>query len=147
MARTPVDDTAGNTRVVLSALTVFLASCMIFSSVSFAEPAAQTSAEPAVAEQVVAEPAVAQEAPTEVEVALEALLKKNNKCLRCHKRDKVKTLEDGTEMSLQLHGDDYTSSAHGEVACVSCHEAIGNRRHPSSKTNITLPASGNIPWR
>jgi len=138
MARTLVDDTTGHTRVVLSALTVFLASCMIFSSVSYAEPAAQTSAEPAVAEQVVTEPAVVQEAPAEVDAALEAILKKNSKCLRCHKRDKVKTLEDGTELSLQLHGDEYTSSAHGEVACVSCHEAIGNRKHPSSKTNITI---------
>jgi hypothetical protein len=94
----------------------------------------EVSAEPAVIEKTPA----SEEAPADVNAELEALLKANGKCLRCHKRDKVKTLEDGSEMSLQIHGEDYTGSAHGEVACVSCHKAIGNRRHPSSKTNITI---------
>ena len=62
---------------------------------------------------------------------LEETFKKNNKCLRCHKRDKTKLLEDGEEMSLQVHKDDYLSSAHGEVRCTSCHRAIGKRKHPS----------------
>jgi len=131
MARATVGGTLGNTRVVLSALTVLFMCCMIFSATSFAAPAQEAGAEQASTEQV---PAVVEDTPTE----LETILKNNGKCLRCHTRERVKTLEDGEEMSLQIHREDYTGSAHGEIACVSCHEAIGNRRHPSSKTNITI---------
>jgi hypothetical protein len=118
-ASTAVGGTTGNTRVVLSALTSFLVFCMIFSSVAFATT-------------------VIEDAPAEVNAELKAILKKNKRCLMCHTKDKVKTLEDGKEMSLQIHREDFTGSAHGEVACVSCHEAIGNRKHPSKKTNITI---------
>ncbi len=68
----------------------------------------------------------------------EEVLKSNNKCLRCHKREKTKLMENGEEMSLQVHGESYINSAHGQILCTSCHESIGNRKHPSSSTNITV---------
>ena len=133
-ARAMEDNAARKPRVVLPTLKIFFICCMIFSGISLAASQEEASAKPVVVEKTPA----SKEALADVNAELEALLKANGKCLRCHKREKVKTLEDGTEMSLQVHGEDYTSSAHGEVACVSCHEAIGNRRHPSSKTNITI---------
>jgi len=109
---------------------------MIFSGGLYAAAETETSAEPVAKPAAI--PAVKEEAPKDVMSELDELLKKNNKCLRCHSRDKFKTLEDGEELSLQVHKEDYISSAHGEVACVSCHEAIGNRKHPSKKTNISI---------
>lgn len=127
-ARTAVGDSTGHTRFVLPAMIVFLISSMLFSGILFAQTEAEVSAEPAVVE----------EAQSEAEAELEALLKKNKKCLRCHSKERVKTLEDGQDMSLQIHSEEYIDSAHGETACVSCHTAIGDRRHPSKKTNITI---------
>ncbi len=138
MARTAVGNPALSTRVVLPALIVIC--CMIFSGVLYAQPQADVETEPAVkkAQDAIAQPAAVEQAAEAVDAELEAILKKNTRCLRCHTKDKSKTLENGEELSLKIHGDDYTSSAHGEIACVSCHEAIGNRRHPSKKTNITI---------
>ena len=79
-----------------------------------------------------------EDATVDEEAKLEAVLKKNNKCLMCHKRDRTKTLEDGDELSLQVHKEDYLSSAHGQNTCTSCHQAIGNRKHPSKSTNISI---------
>lgn len=145
MARTMVDRAAKSKRPILSVNTIFIICCMLFSGALFAQDAPEVNVEKAAAETVaVAQDALevvtdaATDAATEVNAELEALLKKNNKCLRCHTRDKSKTLEDGQELSLQVHKEDYISSAHGEIACVSCHEAIGNKRHPSKKTNITI---------
>ena len=133
MARTTLGGSPATTRFVLPVLTVFFLCCMIFSGAVFAQAAEETSTQPAVAE-----PAVIEEAPSEAEAELQALLKKNNKCLRCHSRERVKDLEDGEQMSLQVHSDDWNSSAHSEVACVACHTAIGNRKHPSKSTNISI---------
>lgn len=127
MARTTPGDRPVNTRILLSALIIFLC-CTTFSSVVTAQ----------VADEAVVEPTVIENPVQAVNAELEAILKQNNKCIRCHKRERLKTLEDGTELSLQVHGDDYASSAHGEVACVSCHEAIGSRKHPSKSTNISI---------
>lgn len=69
---------------------------------------------------------------------LKGIQKANNKCLICHKRDRTKTLENGEELSLQVHKDDYLASAHAEISCTGCHQAIGNRKHPSKSTNISI---------
>jgi hypothetical protein len=103
---------------------------MIFSSVLYAQQSPATD--------VVAEPAEIEDTAIDVTSRLEEILKNNNKCLKCHNRDRTKLLEDGEEMSLQVHREDYFSSAHGEVRCISCHRAIGKRKHPSKKTNITI---------
>jgi hypothetical protein len=138
MARTAVGNLASSVGGALPALIVF---CFImFSGALYAEPQAEAETSPAVdivsdAETTTAAP---EEAPQVVDAELEAILKKNNRCIRCHSRDKSKTLDNGEELSLKIHGDDYIGSAHGEIACVSCHEAIGNRRHPSKKTNIDI---------
>jgi len=126
MTRTAVGDPMENTPVVLPAI-IFMC-YMIFSGVLYAAPETEASAEPV----------VITEAPIDVGAELEAILKKNNKCLKCHSREKVKTLEDGEEMSIQIHREDFAGSAHGEIACVSCHTSIGNRRHPSKSTNIAI---------
>ena len=119
MARNSADSTGGLKRPVLSALSIFCACCMVFSGASFAqdtpEPGAQaTSAESTQA--VTAQPAVSENAPADVDAELEAILKNNNRCLRCHTRDRTKDLGDGTALSLKIHREDFVSSAHGEVA-------------------------------
>lgn len=98
---------------------------MLFSHLLYALPAAQIDSDPAVKEDARS-------------VELAAILKKNTKCLKCHTKDKFKSLEDGEQLSLQLHREDFTGSAHGEISCVGCHQAIGDRKHPSKKTNITI---------
>ncbi len=130
MARNPAGSTDGSVHLK-SALAVFFTVCMVFSSLSFAQEA---TTEPAATESA----ATTESVPVDVDTELEVILKANNKCLRCHTRDRTKALEDGTELSIQIHREDFIGSAHGEVACTSCHEAIGNRRHPSSKTNTTI---------
>ena len=137
---TTVGGSAGNRRAELPVLTVFFICCMIFSGVLYAQeiPETETPATEAPATEAPVESAVIEDPPDAAALKLEETLKKNNKCLRCHKRDKTKLLEDGEEMSLQVHKDDYLSSAHGEVSCTSCHRAIGKRKHPSKKTNITI---------
>jgi hypothetical protein len=130
MARAMVGGATENRCVVSPASIVLFLCCLFFSGMSFAQTEAEAEAS--------AEPAVIEQAPVDVGAELEAILKKNKKCLNCHKRERVKTLEDGAELSLQVHREDYTGSAHGEIACVGCHEAIGNRKHPSKKTNITI---------
>ena len=132
-------------------ITVFITCCMLFSGVLFALQAEESPATESpngvtcnrgtcsrgrccrtrwesIVEEEVKDPAA---------LKLEETLKKNSKCLRCHNRDRTKLLEDGKEMSLQVHKEDYLASAHGEVRCTSCHRAIGNRKHPSKSTNIT----------
>jgi len=138
-----VRSTSGDSRTILPALTVFFLCAMVYSGAIFAIPAEEALAtdeaetEVPVAEQVEESPA--EEAVIDkAALRLAEKLKANEKCLRCHKRDKTKLLEDGKEMSLQVHKDEYLSSAHGEVSCVSCHSAIGKRKHPSKSTNITI---------
>ena len=116
MARTMVDRAAKSKRPILSVNTIFIICCMLFSGALFAQDAPEVNVEKAAAETVaVAQDALevvtdaATDAATEVNAELEALLKKNNKCLRCHTRDKSKTLEDGQELSLQVHKEDYIS--------------------------------------
>ena len=142
-----VRSTSGGTSAVLPVLTVFIICCVLFSGVLFAlqtdespvtkSPVTEVPAAEAVAAEQVAE-STAEEVKDPAALKLEETLKKNSKCLRCHKRDKTKLLEDGKEMSIQVHQEGYLASAHGEVSCVSCHRAIGNRKHPSKKTNITI---------
>jgi len=140
-------DSAGNKQAELSVLTMFFICCMVFSGVLYAQettepenpateiPAAEEKIEPAVIEDA---KAVAEDAQVDVKSRLEEILKKNAKCLRCHNRDKSKLLEDGESMSIQVHREEYLNSAHGEISCVSCHRAIGNRKHPSKSTNISI---------
>ena len=147
---TTVSGSAGNRRAELPVLTVLFICCMVFSGVLYAQetPATEVAATETPAEEVTtaeaptveteAVPAVKKDPGEAAALKLEETLKKNNKCLKCHKRDKSKLLEDGEEMSLQVHQDDYLSSAHGEGRCTSCHRAIGKRKHPSKKTNITI---------
>ena len=131
-----IGGSAGNRRAELPVLTVFFICCMLFSGVLYAQ---ETPPIEVPATESPATEAPTTEAPVDAAaLKLEETLKKNNKCLRCHKRDKTKLLEDGEELSLQVHKDEYLSSAHGEVSCTSCHRAIGKRKHPSKKTNITI---------
>jgi len=138
MARITLGGSTGKTRLVLPALTIFFMCCLVFSGTLYALAAEEVSSEPAATKSEVSKPAVIEDAQLDAAAELEAILKKNKKCLMCHKREKFKTLEDGGELSLQVHVEDYLGSVHGEVACVGCHTAIGNRKHPSSKTNITI---------
>ena len=153
-----VRSNTGGMGAVSSVLTVFIVCGMLFSGNLIAlqteePPVAEPLAAGAPADEtVVADQDAEAEAETEakakakaneevkdpVALKLEETLKKNSKCLRCHKRDRTKLLEDGSEMSLQVHKDDYLASAHGEVSCTSCHRAIGNRKHPSKSTNISI---------
>jgi hypothetical protein len=103
---------------------------MVFSGFLYAQETAKTVKQKTMA--------VTKDAQVDVTSELEEILKKNAKCLRCHNRDKAKLLEDGDSMSIQVHRENYLQSAHGEVSCVSCHQAIGNRKHPSKSTNITI---------
>ena len=148
-----VRSTSGGTGAVLPVLTVFICCCMLFSGGLFALQEGESPAtESPVTESPVTEAppadtvttkqgpvsAVEEQVKDPAALKLEETLKKNSKCLRCHKRERTKLLEDGSEMSLQVHKDGYLASAHGEVSCVSCHRAIGNRKHPSKSTNITI---------
>jgi len=158
-----VRSTTGGAGALQPVITVFITCCMLFSGVLFAlqaeespateSPATESSAtessatessatevpavKAVVAEQG-AESIVEEQVKDPAALKLEETLKKNSKCLKCHNRDRTKLLEDGKEMSLQVHRDDYLASAHGEVRCTSCHRAIGNRKHPSKSTNITI---------
>ena len=140
-----IGGSAVNRRAELPVLTVFFIVCMMFSNVLYAQevadkelPATEVPTTEAPVESAVIEATQDEDAQDPAALKLEETLKKNNKCLRCHKRDKTKLLEDGEKMTLQVHKDEYLSSAHGEVSCTSCHRAIGKRKHPSKKTNITI---------
>lgn len=129
-ARHPSARAGTNARPTWFVLTALLLSCMLFSAASIAQETQADAAEEAAAAES------APETPVDVDTELEQALKENNRCLRCHTRDRSKTLEDGQELSLKIHREDFMASAHGEVACTSCHESIANRgRHPSSQTN------------
>lgn len=110
---------------VLTALVLY---CMLFWGVSIAQEVKTNPPETAAA------------ATADPDTELEQVLKQNNRCLRCHTRERTKTMENGEELSLQIQREEFDHSAHREVACTSCHEAIGNRKHPSSKTNISIPS-------
>jgi hypothetical protein len=114
---------------------VFFICCILMGGGSYAQDTSET---PTPAVETNKENATGDGTVVDVTSKLEETLKKNSKCLRCHSRDKTKLLENGEEMSLQVHREDYTSSAHGEVSCTSCHRAIGNRKHPSKSTNISI---------
>jgi hypothetical protein len=130
----------GNTETVLSFFMVLFACCMVFCGVLYAAPVEEPTATTEVtgSGEVVDETPAAQTAsPGQAEGATadvvakdaatlrkEEIKKKNEKCLMCHKRDKTKLLEDGTEMSLQVPKEPYFASAHGTVSCVSCHREI-----------------------
>jgi hypothetical protein len=128
MARNLVVRTTKNKCVLLTAVSILISFCLVFSGALYADTTVEPGAETVLGEAVTAD----------ATAELEAILKKNSKCLRCHTKDRSKTLEDGTELSLKVHKEDYLTSAHGEVACIGCHEAIGSRKHPSKKTNITI---------
>ena len=145
--RTMPGCSTGKKRPALSDLFIFFIFCTIFSGALFAQDTSKADSKPVVApatESAVTPDAAAggsdavAEVVDEAAAELAATLKKNKKCLRCHSKDKVKTLEDGQELSLTVHKDDYSKSAHGEIACIGCHVAIGNRKHPSKKTNISI---------
>lgn len=138
-----VRNTSGGAAAVLAAFSLLICCGLLFSGSSFAlqeEESPVSEAPPA--ETVVSEqgalPAVEEQLKDPAALKLEETLNNNSKCLRCHDRERTKLLEDGSEMSLQVHKDDYLSSAHGEVSCISCHRAIGNRKHPSKSTNIAI---------
>ncbi len=128
MVRSLIGGSPVNIPVVVSAL-VF---CMLFSTILYPSPVAEISAEPVTTQDSPAD------IPVDVGADHLAILKKNTKCLKCHKKKKFKQLESGEQLSLQVSREDFIGSAHGEIGCTSCHEAIGNRKHPSKKTNITI---------
>ena len=105
-----VGGSAGNRRAELPVLTVFFICCMIFSGVLYAQETPETKqaatevpTTEVPAAEVSAESVASEDSQDSAALKLEETLKKNNKCLRCHKRDKTKLLEDGEEMSLQVH--------------------------------------------
>jgi hypothetical protein len=127
-------------------LAVFLSCCLSSTLLASAQesppaatdPVSDTPVEEATAAGPDAEP-VAEVSPADkAALKLQETLDQNGKCLRCHNRERTKLLENGEEMSLQVHKEDYVTSAHGEVKCVSCHTAIGKRKHPSKSTNISI---------
>ncbi len=151
----------GNTRAVLPGFIILLTFCMVFSGALYAsqaEESPQTAKAVVTDEPVAEEPAAeAQEADTGVAetvpgtadnavvkdpatLRIEKIQSGNEKCLKCHKREKTKLLEDGTDMSLQIPREPYLASAHGVISCVSCHSAIGKIKHPSKSTNISIPS-------
>lgn len=155
-----LSDPAGRRLTRSPALLVFLLSCILFSSLSYAQgtpEADATSADATVAETSspavveaanetstdsdVSEPVVTQTPEEKAAARLADTLKKNKRCLNCHKRERTKLLEDGTELPLQIHREDYLASAHSEVKCTSCHRAIGKRKHPSKKENISISSA------
>jgi len=137
--RTSLGCSMNNKHPSLAALFIFITVCMFLNSALYAQTGEQVPTKPVVAaDSESAETSPEEVVLTEAEIELAAILKKNKKCLRCHTKDKVKTLEDGEEMSLTVHREDYSGSAHAEVACIGCHVAIGNRKHPSKKTNISI---------
>ena len=128
MARTTSGDLTGTTRFVLPVLAILLMCCMVFSGALYAETTEETSTQAATAE----------DATVDANTKPEVILKQNRKCLNCHKREKFKELENGEQLSLQVHRDNYIGSVHGEVACIACHTSIGSRKHPSKSTNIAI---------
>ena len=70
---------------------------------------------------------------------------KDTKCLKCHSRDKTKTLEDGEEMSLQVPLSEYASAAHSKEGCTSCHKVIANKNTRRRSTGFPSAASATTP--
>jgi hypothetical protein len=129
------DGSAGKSNAEPFIFAILLFCCLIFSSNLYAQEVPEE--EQAKADSK-AEPATEKAPPVDVTSRLEEILKQNDKCMRCHKRDRTKPTEDGGEMSLQVHREDYLASAHAEVSCTSCHRAIGNKKHPSKSTNVSI---------
>lgn len=69
--------------------------------------------------------------PAEAGTASEPGVKSDIKCLKCHSKNRKKTLEDGEELSLHVAKAEYANSVHGEIGCTACHQAIANKKHPS----------------
>jgi len=138
-------NSAHNYRAELPVITILFTFCLFFCAVLPAQETPKTKAPPTEANttEVAAKPGNTGSVEVngdEVDVTsrLEEILKQNKKCLMCHSKEKSKLLEDGSELSLQVHKQEYLDSAHGEVKCISCHRDIGNRKHPSKSTNITI---------
>jgi hypothetical protein len=70
--------------------------------------------------------------------ALKPGAEKDAKCLKCHSKNKTKSLADGEEMSLFVPLSEYTSSAHSKEGCVSCHKVIADKKHPAKKYRIEI---------
>ena len=124
-----VGNASGSSAWILRAGLPLLLTCtmawMSFSSQTLAQqgPDTDQSSQESQAEET------AQVEPEVDEAArLKAIQKANNKCLICHKRDRTKELENGEELSLQVHKEDYLASAHAGISCTDCHQAIGNRK-------------------
>jgi hypothetical protein len=60
-----------------------------------------------------------------------ARLKVDKKCMKCHSRNRNKTMEDGEKLSLHVETETFLDSAHKEVGCSGCHIEIANSKHPS----------------
>lgn len=61
-----------------------------------------------------------------------ALSPDDEKCLSCHKSAMEKPLENGEQLSLQIHGEDFGKSVHGMFGCAACHSDIDASKHPSA---------------
>lgn len=126
------------TMAKLPALVVFIGSMVVSDALVAQDPveSAVSAVQPSVLDS--ATQSTEDEMSIDVTSRHEDILKKNNRCLRCHKRERTKLMQDGEEMSLQIHGESYIDSAHGAILCTSCHESIGDRKHPSKSTNISV---------
>ncbi|MEK6709961.1 MAG: cytochrome c3 family protein [Nitrospinota bacterium] len=55
----------------------------------------------------------------------------NEACLGCHRNPIFTTLKDGSKVSLQISGDDFAKSVHGNrLLCTGCHRNITKLPHP-----------------
>ena len=70
-------------------------------------------------------------AVTIAKVSEQSMLKADKKCLKCHSKNRKKTMEDGEELSLHVAQAELSASAHSEIGCRGCHVELGNKKHPS----------------
>ena len=59
------------------------------------------------------------------------LAKADKKCLKCHSKNRRKTMEDGQKLLLHVAQSELAGSAHNMIACTGCHVEIANNKHPS----------------
>jgi nitrate/TMAO reductase-like tetraheme cytochrome c subunit len=74
--------------------------------------------------------------PGATSIAAETASDGDAKCLACHSMKLKKSLGNGENLSLQVPVAKYTESVHSNFGCTSCHQDIGNRRHPKTRAVI-----------
>jgi len=112
--RTTIGGTTSNRRGAISASAALLVTLVILGAALLVSPAAASIA----SEQ-------------DVNGQSAKSIKSDTKCLRCHSKNREKTLEDGNVLSLHVAKAEYADSVHGAIGCTSCHQALVGKKHPS----------------